>query len=70
LKDPRIIRANERYKAIAGALTNLGTGLLAAAVVKMYADGKATLETASWFIPAGVLMFVGWQVLGLLDSED
>jgi hypothetical protein len=51
-------------------LFNLGTGLFAAGVVKVYADKTLSIEVGGWFFTSSVLICVGWKVLGLLEAEE
>ncbi len=69
MSDATILRANERYKAIASVALQLGTALLAAAFVKFYVDGRFSLEATGWLVIAAVLIWVGWMTLGLLEPE-
>jgi hypothetical protein len=48
----------------------LGAVLLSAAVIEMYRNGRATLETGGWLTIAAGLMYAGWKVLTLLESES
>jgi hypothetical protein len=70
VKNRDAIRANERFRSISRTMFQLGAALLGAAVVKAYGAGGLTSETAGWCVGAASLIWVGWQVLGLLDSED
>jgi hypothetical protein len=60
---------NERYKSVSRSLFQLGSALLAAAVVKIYSSQTVTIETGSWLFVAFVVIWSGWQVLALLESE-
>ena len=60
---------NERYKSVSRTFFQLGSALLAAALAKSYAAGSFSPETAGWFLISIVLIWSGWIVLGLLESE-
>ena len=60
---------NERFKSVSRTLFQLGAALLAAASVKFYSDVTITIETACWIVASVGLMWLGWIILGLLESE-
>jgi hypothetical protein len=70
LKNRDVIRANERYRSASRTLFQLGAALIAAAVVRGYDDGRVTVETLGWLLASFALIWAGWLILGLLDSED
>jgi len=70
MKNRDAIRANERYKSISRTLFQFGAALGAAAVVKVYSDKGIGLEAVGWLATSFALIWVGWLILGLLDSED
>lgn len=70
MSEPAVLRANERYKAVANALWTLGTALFAAGVVRGYQDRAVSIEILGWFFTASVLIWLGWKVLGLLETEN
>lgn len=70
LKNRDVIRANERYRSASRTLFQLGAALLAASAVKLYDQQRLTLETVGWLVGSSVLIWSGWILLGLLDSED
>ena len=61
---------NERWRSASRTLLQLGTVLLSATVIEMYRGGRATLETGVWLTIAAGLMYAGWKVLILLESES
>jgi hypothetical protein len=69
MADPKIMCANERWKSVSRTFFQLGSVLLAATTVKAYGDQRFTLETLTWFLLTCCLMYVGWKVLVLLESE-
>lgn len=70
MADSSTITANERLKAISSALFQLGTALFGAGFVKIYVDQAIGLEASGWILTALGLMFAGWKVLYLLESES
>lgn len=70
MADPVIMTANERWKSLSRTAFQLGAVLISAATVKTYGDSSFSLEVAVWFAVAFALMFVGWKVLTLLESES
>jgi len=70
LKDRKVIRSNERYRSVSRTLFQLGAALLAAAAVRVYSDQTFSPETLVWLSSSASLMWTGWLILGLLDSED
>ena len=70
MKNRDAIRANERYKSISRTLFQFGAALAGASAVKVYSDKALSFETITWVISSAALIWVGWLVLGLLDSED
>lgn len=84
MADSAVITANARIRAISNSLFQLGTGLIAAAVVKWYAAAVAKaapfpaataaptsgIELVGWLFTAIVLISVGAKVLILLESES
>ena len=70
MADPVIMTANERWKSLSRTLFQLGAVLASAATVEIYDDGALSLETAIWLLCALGLMFIGWKVLILLESES
>ena len=69
MADPKIMCENERTKSISRTLFQLGSVLFAAAAVKIYGEGLS-IEAASWSLTAFALMFVGWKILILIESES
>ncbi|KQN33593.1 hypothetical protein [Sphingomonas sp. Leaf38] len=69
MADSAILRSNERAKAISNALFNLGAALVGACAVKLYAKPTIDLELTIWSLGAGMLIYVGWLWLSLLESE-
>ena len=70
MADSSTITANERLKAISSALFQLGTALFGAGFVKLYVDKAISLEALGWIFTSLTLMFAGWKVLYLLESEN
>ena len=70
MADPTNLRANERFNAMSGASIQLGTALFAAAVVKVYVDQAFTWEAGGWSSIAAMLIWLGWKLLGLLETEN
>lgn len=70
MADPQIMTENERIKSISRTLLQVGSALFAAALVKAYGANGLALETAAWLLTAAALMFLGWKILILLDSEN
>lgn len=69
MADPVIMCANERCKSVSRTFLQLGTILFAATTVRIYEERQFTLETLSWLLATCCLMFVGWKILILLESE-
>lgn len=69
MADPVIMCANERCKSISRTFLQLGSVLFAAAAVKIYGEAILTLEAALWLLASFGLMFLGWKMLVLLESE-
>ena len=70
MADPVIMTANERWKSVSRTFFQLGAVLLAATTVKIYEAERLTLETLSWLLVTSCLIFAGWKVLVLLESEN
>ncbi|RIX32264.1 hypothetical protein D3M59_04695 [Sphingomonas edaphi] len=64
-----VLRRNETKKMLAGIASNLGAGLIAAAAVQSYADGRIAPATGGWFLAAGLLIYAGAFFLKSLDAE-
>jgi hypothetical protein len=69
MADPVIMCANERCKSISRTLFQVGSVLFAAAAVKIYNETSLIFEAALWLSAAFGLMFLGWKMLILLESE-
>lgn len=69
MADPVIMTANERIKSVSRTLLQLGSALLAATAVRVYAEGAVSLETGGFFLTSSMLMWVGWKSLIGLESE-
>jgi hypothetical protein len=65
-----ILRWNERLKAISALAFNLGGGLLAAAVVRLYGQGTIDLPIILWSLVSALLIWSAYLLLGLLQSES
>lgn len=70
MSNSSVLTSNERLKAISSALFQLGTALFGAGFVKLYVDKAIGLEASGWILTALTLMFAGWKVLDLLESEN
>lgn len=60
---------NERIKSVSRTLFQLGGALFAASAVKLYGDRAIGFEVVLWFLVSGIVMWVGWLILALLESE-
>ncbi len=65
-----IMAANERWKSISRTLFTVGSALDGAAIVKGYNVNWVDWEVALWFLGGIALMFLGWKMLGMLESES
>lgn len=69
MADPVIMCANERWKSVSRTFFQLGSVLFAATTVKVYDAQRFTLEALFWLLITFCLIFAGWKVLTLLESE-
>ena len=61
---------NERLKAIAGVLLNLGTAMLVAVAAKLWSSNRVDWEGATWLLASMALFFAGYKTLLLLQADD
>ena len=60
---------NERYRALSRTLFQLGGALLGATAVRLYQNLALDWALVVWSVGAASLIWVGWLILGLLESE-
>lgn len=65
-----VLRRNETRKAFSGIFVQLGTALIAGAVVQWYSDGYLQPIVGGWFLLAGLLILLGMAFLTGLQSES
>lgn len=64
-----IIVLNERVKAVSHVFFNLATALAAATATRVYLLGTMDISATTWSMGIVALVFVGWKVLYLLETE-
>lgn len=65
-----VLRGNEMRKAFSGIFVQLGTALIAGAVVQWYSDGFLKPIVGGWFLLAVLLILLGMAFLRGLQSES
>ena len=69
ISEPSVLVSNERIKAAAGLLFNLGGALFAATAVKVYSDPVFDRAVLLWSLATAALIYAAWLVLSLLERE-
>lgn len=64
-----ITRRNKRIEQISSAFMNLGTALIAATAVRLFDRVSLDWTTLLWSGAATLLIWLGLNVLGLLEEE-
>ena len=64
-----ILQRNERTKLLSGLSSNFGTALIIAGAGRSFFQG-IDFHAILWFIIGAVLIWTGWAVLTLLESEE
>jgi hypothetical protein len=65
-----VLRRNETRRLLSGVATQLGTALIAGAVVQWHSDGYLKPIVGGWFLLAGLLILLGMAFLRGLLSES